>query len=276
MKALNRIKVYLPYIILTALIVYVVHTWQRTNESFYVEDSELVSVIIPTFNRLKYLLNTIQSIKDQTYKNVEIIVVNDNSTDEDYYAHDFEDVTIIHLEKNSKELLGYVSCGYVRNQGIKVAKGKYVAFCDDDDSWLPNKLELQLQAMKKTGCKMSSTEAYAGNGIYDKDKTYMKYLGDFAQNHIKKAFHKAGSKLLDNGFPKEWTLEFLKPTNMVIVSSVIMTKELLDTIGNFNDLRTGKEDYDCWLRALQYTNLAFVEEPSVYYDLGHGDGKLYD
>ena len=62
-----------------------------------------VSVIIPTYNRFSYLLNAINSIKEQTYSNIEIIVVNDCSTQKEYYEHDWSDIKIIHLEKNSKD-----------------------------------------------------------------------------------------------------------------------------------------------------------------------------
>ena len=65
---------------------------------------EKVSVIIPTFNRFKYLLNTIESVKKQTYNNLEIIVVNDKSTQKEYYNYDWDaiNIIIIHLEQNSK------------------------------------------------------------------------------------------------------------------------------------------------------------------------------
>ena len=62
-----------------------------------------VSVIVPTYNRFKYVLNTIESVKNQTYKNIEIIVVNDCSTVEDYYKYSWDGVKIIHLQENSKK-----------------------------------------------------------------------------------------------------------------------------------------------------------------------------
>ena len=125
---------------------------EKTVSESYKQDK--VSVIIPTYNRFQYLLNTIKSVKGQTYSNIEIIVVNDRSTQNEYYDYDWEknNITIIHLAKNSKEVFGYACAGgYQRNFGIKISTGKYIAFCDDDDIWFPNKIELQIKAMKKNG-----------------------------------------------------------------------------------------------------------------------------
>ena len=87
---------------------------------------EKVSVIIPTYNRFKYLLNTIKSIKEQTYLNIEIIVVNDKSIEKEYYDYNWEGnkIKIIHLDKNSKDIFGYACAGFVRNKGIEISSGK--------------------------------------------------------------------------------------------------------------------------------------------------------
>ena len=110
---------------------------------------DTVSVIIPTFNRFKYLLNTIESIKKQTYNNLEIIVINDKSTEKQYYDYDWNEnnIIIIHLDENSKHKFGYPCVGYVRNKGIECSTGKYIAFCDDDDILFPKKIELQINLL---------------------------------------------------------------------------------------------------------------------------------
>lgn len=86
--------------------------------------SDKVSVIIPTYNRFRYLMNTIRSVQAQTYTNLEIIVVNDRSTEPEYYTHDWNDIRIIHLDRNSKELFGH-ACpgGFQRNYGMEIATG---------------------------------------------------------------------------------------------------------------------------------------------------------
>jgi len=236
-----------------------------------------VSVIIPTYNRFNFLLNTIKSVKEQTYQNIEIIVVNDKSTQKEYYNYDWNanNVIIIHLDQNSKEKFGF-SCpgGYQRNFGIEKSSGKYIAFCDDDDIWFPNKIELQLKAMNETGCKMSSTDGLIGKGIFNPTKSYKKYNAKAYYKTLKNIYKSKGSNLLDNGFPKIWTLDFLKIHNCIICSSVILDKEIINKVGKFVIARTS-EDYEYWLRALQHTDSVYVKDICFYYDNGHGDGLNY-
>ena len=236
-----------------------------------------VSVIIPTYNRFEYLLNTIKSVKEQTYKNIEIIVVNDKSTQKEYYEYDWNDnnINIIHLENNSKDIYGYACAGYVRNKGIEKSSGKYIAFCDDDDIWFPDKIQKQLIVMKETGCKMSSTEGLLGKGLYDSTKTYKKYISEANYRIIKGKYERKGSTFLKNGIPKIWTYNFLKIHNCIICSSVVIEKSILDKIQNMKCVKNGQEDYDCWLRALQHTDSVFVKDICIYYDINHGDGRNY-
>jgi glycosyltransferase involved in cell wall biosynthesis len=159
--------------------------------------------------------------------------------------------------------------------GIAKASGKFIGFCDDDDCWLPNKLELQIAAMKRTGCKMSCTEALFGYGEYDSSKSYSKYNAE-AHIDILKNVYKDTTFLGDNGeFPEIWTKEFLAIHNCVICSSVVIERSLLNNINNMRHLSIAAiipEDYDCWLRATEYTNCVYIKEPCVYYDGDHGYG----
>ena len=116
------------------------------------------NVIIPTYNRFKYLLNAIDSVVKQSYKNLEIIVINDNSTQKEYYEYDFTKVdsriTIIHLKENSRQKYKIPSpAANARNIGIDNSKGDYIAFLDDDDVWLPNKLEIQIKSNERKNLK---------------------------------------------------------------------------------------------------------------------------
>ena len=238
---------------------------------------DLVSVIIPSYNRFAYLLNTIRSVKMQTYSNIEIIVVNDCSIEKEYYEYKWNEngITIIHLEKNTKDVFGFACAGYVRNKGIEVSNGKYIAFCDDDDIWFPTKIDLQLHAMKKTGCQMSSTDGLIGNGVYKDGQIYQRYNAEYYLNDLKWIYYQKGSAMLDRGFPEIWTLGFLTIHNCIICSSVLIEKEILDKINNMKCVKNGQEDYDCWLQALNHTNSVYVKEVCFYYDKCHGYGNNY-
>jgi len=251
-----------------------------------------VSVIVPTYNRFNLLLNTLQSIKSQTYSNIEIIVVNDCSTEKEYYEYKWEanGIKIIHLEKNSKDIFSYACVGHVINKGIEVSSGDYIAFCDDDDIWFPSKIELQLNAMKITGCNMSSTNGFIGIGVFDKNKLYEKLLTEYffsilrLVSSLNQNFLDKGYNLLKDGYPEIWKLDFLKIHNCIIASSVIIHKDIISKIGKQLEIKMGGAlinntivhiDYDYWLRALEYTDNAYVNEICVYYDAGHGSGKNY-
>ena len=235
---------------------------------------DLVSVIIPTFNRFKYLLNTIKSVKKQTYSNIEIIVINDCSTEKDYYDYDWNgnNIKIIQLEKNSKKIFGYGCVGFVRNKGIEIASGKYIAFCDDDDIWFPNKIELQIKEISKTNCKMCSTDGLIGKGVFKDNNKYKKYNAEYYYKKLQEIYNKKKSNLLNNGFPKIWNLNFLKIHNCIICSSVLIEKDLLNKIDNMPFKQRG-QDYLCWLKALEYTNCLYINKPCIYYDTNHGNGQ---
>jgi glycosyltransferase involved in cell wall biosynthesis len=233
---------------------------------------EKVSVVIPTYNRFTYLLKTIDSIKNQTYKNIEIIVVNDRSTQPEYYTHNLNDITIIHLLKNTKDIFGFVCSSHVRNEGIRESSGKYIAFCDDDDVWLPNKLELQIKAMKENNCKMSCSEGFIGNGIYEKNAIYKKYNSEHYYEILKTKYKTHHN--LENGFPEIWDKHFITIHNSIITSSVIIEKDILKT-NKWKIMKNGGEDHQLWLRVLDHTSCAYVNEPCIYYDAKHGDGQNY-
>ena len=236
---------------------------------------EKVSIIIPTYNRFNYLQNAINSIKNQTYKNIEIIVINDCSTQKEYYDNDWGDIKIINLKENSKNIFGYACAGFVRNQGINIAEGKYIAFCDDDDIWFPNKLEFQINAMNKSKCKMSSTDGIIGRGVYNSNKVYEKYNAEHYFIKLQNIYKRKGSNLLDNGFPEIWTRDFIKIHNCIICSSVIIEKEVLNKINNFKNKKPPGEDYECWLRVLEHTDSVYISEICFYYDNNHGNGRNY-
>ena len=233
----------------------------------------LVSVIIPSYNRFNYLKNAVSSVLNQTYQNFEIIIVNDGSDEKAYYEASFDErIKVIHLKTNQKEINGF-GPGAIRNFGINEAEGKYIAFLDDDDIWLPKKLELQVNALEESTYKMSSTEGYIGKGVYNEEIDYQKYNSEYFFKILKKVYKK--SNYIQRGsFPQIWELAFLKIHNCMITSSVMVEKELLNTLGGFRGVPRFA-DYDCWLGLLQHTNSVYINIPLFYYDSGHGDGQLW-
>ena len=229
----------------------------------------MISVIIPTHNRYEYLINAINSVKNQSYKKIEIIVVDDGSTDQRYRSG-FENVKLVHLPISSKKKIGY-PCGAVpRNEGMKVAKGDYIAFLDDDDIWMPNKLEVQINEMKKNNVDMSCTDGYIGTGYYDPQSKYKIYNKEHYFKVLKKIY---GFK---KDFPEKFNLNFIKKHNSIITSSICFKKELYTKIGEMKLIRNGGEkingkkewqDWEYWKRMLKYTDCLYIQKPLIYYDL---------
>lgn len=116
--------------------------------------NDLVSVIMPSYNTAKFIKETIDSVLNQTYQNFEIIIVDDCSTDNtDEVVSAIKDDRIKYI-KNEKNSGAAVS----RNRALREAKGKWIAFLDSDDVWLPEKLEKQITFMKENGYHFSYTE----------------------------------------------------------------------------------------------------------------------
>lgn len=111
------------------------------------ENDDLVSVIIPTYNRAQYLKRALESVIKQTHKNLEIIIIDDNSTDDTYTLvnHFIENDNRIILLRNDKNQ-GY---SFGRASGMEASKGAFIAFLDDDEEWVVNKIECQLKEARK-------------------------------------------------------------------------------------------------------------------------------
>lgn len=115
----------------------------------------LVSIITPSYNSSSFIAETIESILSQTYLNWELLITDDCSTDrsveiiERYIQRDSR-IKLFRLEKNC-------GAGVCRNRSISEAKGRFIAFCDSDDRWCPEKLEKQLAFMREKDCALSYT-----------------------------------------------------------------------------------------------------------------------
>jgi len=180
----------------------------------------LVSIILPYFKKKEYIKATINSILEQTYKNFEIILVDDEISDESKkILNEIKSLDKrITLIKNFKNM----GAGYSRNEGIKISKGSFLAFCDCDDLWDKSKLDQQLKFMKRLNIDASHTSYVIIDG-----------LGKIIGNRV------ATSKLDFN--------DLLKSCDIGL-STVLIKKEVLaNPTVHFPNLKT-KEDYVLWLK----------------------------
>jgi glycosyltransferase involved in cell wall biosynthesis len=214
----------------------------RNEQPILVPNQIKVTTITPSYNRFDPLLIMIRSIREQTHKNFEIIVINDGSEDPRYDQLPDMGVKHIKIEHTGLHMVAM-------NYGLKQASGKYIALLDDDDIWMPEKIEKQLRAMNNLKCQMSSTNARVGSDFwsYEEDKSDHEYFRE---------------KL-----PEIFTLEILKRSNYCMNSSVIFEKSLLEKSGLFKEdpLFRHCADYDLWLRMLKYTNCTYLKESLIYY-----------
>lgn len=219
----------------------------------------MISVIIPTYNRWKFLNRAIESVLNQTYKNIECVVVDDHSMELQYPQDEnstrtlFQDERIkwVRLPQNMRKKHNSPHAqGLTRNEGIKIAQGEFLAFLDDDDWWHPQKLEKQMNIMLSANIYMCCSNA----------------ISYFSEDRID-LFHKM--KL-----PKILNKEDIERVNYIINSSVIVRKKLVESVGGFNLILY--EDYDLWKRLMKYTKCLYIEEPLVVYDMNHGEGIFYD
>lgn len=213
----------------------------------------LVSIIIPTYNRYEFLLHSIQSCLNQTYKNIEIIVVNDCSTDERYYTNiieQFEKTKVIHLPVNMKTKYNITaSQGMTRQEGVNIAKGEWIAFLDDDDFFIPDKIELQLNYMYNNNCLFSCSNMYNINhNSVNINKLDFNIINEYFENRI---------------IPNILTLNIINNDNLICNSTVLLHYSIVKKVGFFKPIIY--EDWDYWKRALIYSNCYYIDIPLVYY-----------
>lgn len=196
-----------------------------------------VSVIIPTYNRLSLLKKAIESVLTQTYTNFEIVVIDDGSSDGTReYLLSLNDPRI-------KSILLYTNRGpnAARNAGIRKAEGRYIAFLDDDDEWLSDKLEKQVNIFKHNNIGI----VYSAAIISLKN-----------ENIEYETTPEAKGKLFN---------ELLLSNVIGSTSTVILRSELLSKHGMFNEKMPSMEDYELWLRLSKHTEVDFVKEPLIIY-----------
>jgi len=210
---------------------------------FIMKNFPKVSVIIPTYNRADLLPRALNSVLNQTFQDFELIIVEDGSTDntkqlvEEFQKKD-ERIKYI-WQKNSG------GPAKPKNTGIKNSQGEFIAFLDDDDEWLPEKLETQLNKIEE-----NDYDIFFSNW----------YLWNPETNQKNKAFN---FNPLNN--KKDLFKIFIK-RNIGNPSTVIIKKAKLEKIGYFDEKLKPSEDYDLWLRfILNNARVGFSEEPLYLY-----------
>ena len=119
-----------------------------------------------------------------------------------------------------------------------MARGQYLAFLDDDDAWLPDKISRQVEVLQSSGLQMCCTEGYIGQGAYDPTKKYRRYNSEHYYGQIRQIFSNKGSTLMDAGYPGIWTREFI----------TVISRDLVAAVNGFKTIRKA-EDYDLWMKA---------------------------
>jgi len=201
-----------------------------------------VSVIIPTYNRRTLVGEAVESVLGQSFKDFELIVVDDGSTDG----------TEQELAKYGARLRMYSQSrsgvSAARNFGVREARGQYLAFLDSDDLWRPEKLAVQSAFMERyPDCQICQTEEiWLRNGVrVNPRRIHQKPAGDI----------------------------FLRSLDLCLVSpsAVMMTRDLFDATGGFDEALPVCEDYDLWLRIATDHQVALIAEPLVVKRGGHVD-----
>jgi glycosyltransferase involved in cell wall biosynthesis len=206
-----------------------------------------VSVIIPSYNRCQSLPRALDSVLAQTRPAEEIIVVDDGSDDGTaaMLARDYPDLTCLVQDNRG------VSAA--RNAGIRAARGDWIALLDSDDEWLPQKLERQLQALQQARRSDSAAPL-----LVHCDEIWIR-KGRRVNPMDKHA--KAGG----------WIFERCLPLCAISPSAVLMARELLTDVGEFDEDLPACEDYDLWLRICSRYPVLYVDEPLLKKYGGHSD-----
>jgi len=200
-----------------------------------------ISVIIPTYNRYDFLKRALESVFAQTYSVVEVIVIDDGSTDcTSDIKKDFPSIRYIY-QKNS-------GVSSARNRGITESKNKWIAFLDSDDVWVHEKLAMQAEFHKKSPEVLMSYTAET-------------WIRDNKEIKIPKKFRKVGENIF---------LENLSYCN-IAPSSVIMNKTLFTRFGLFDETLEVCEDYDLWLRIAQREKIGLINKKLIKKYAGHND-----
>jgi glycosyltransferase involved in cell wall biosynthesis len=199
----------------------------------------MVSVIVPTYNRPGYLARALASIRAQTYRDYEIIVVNDGGEDVARLCELFGPVNYLALKRN-------MGLPTARNNGIRRANGRFVAYLDDDDMWLPRHLEKLVAFRLKSRCRL----VYSDSFYWFDESSYQLLLS------------------------LDYSKEELHRQNLTPVCSILHDRDLWDEAGRFNQALPNHEDYELWLRMSEITSFEHLAEVTALYSKRTGSEQM--
>lgn len=219
-----------------------------------------VSAIITTYNREIDILNrAVKSVLDQTFEDLELIIVDDNGLHTDVQERNEKYVSEL---KHKDNRIQYVplkrnhGVQYARNTGIDLAKGEYIAFLDDDDIWWPQKIKKQLAPF------LADEEKELGL-VY----CYHERIIESSTGKEPKA------ELMEYPCPdQEKVLTELSRSNYIGSTSFpLLKKEVFEKIGKFDLSLEASQDYDMWIRIAEHYKIECINEPLVTYLIHPGD-----
>jgi glycosyltransferase involved in cell wall biosynthesis len=207
-------------------------------------DAPTVSVVLPTYNRPEYLPGAIESVLAQSYRDFELIVVDDASTEDPTpIVEGFEDprVRVIRHRENRGNAAA-------RNTAIRVARGQYLAFLDDDDMWAPDKLAVQVPVLD--GSAADEAMVYCARRLVTPDGQEIGVQAPAREGEV---------------------FEELLPWGLMACPTVLLKREVLDTVGLFDERLARGVDEDLWRRIARSYRVRYVDRVLVDTREGHAD-----
>lgn len=242
----------------------------------------LVSVIVPTYNRAYCLARTLDSALAQSHAALEVLVVDDGSTDDTaalVRARYGNDPRVVYLYQDN------AGVSAARNHGLRVARGDFVALLDSDDVWRPWKIELQLRCLQRfpeLGMVWTDMEAIDPSGaVFDPAyiRTMYSTYGLFRMEEIfsrSLPLREVAPELAAVvGEARLYTGDIFSPMimgNLVHTSTVLIRRERLEQVRQFDEsLKYSGEDYDFHLRTCHAGPVGFLDLPAIQYQRGMPD-----
>jgi len=208
--------------------------------------SPLVSVVVPAYNCAPFIGETLESIYRQTYPHWEVIVIDDGSTDETRAALAPHIGKIRYFHQKNR------GTAAARNAGVRQARGELIAFLDNDDIWLPEKLELQVQVMQRSlecGLVFTDGKIYTADGSR-RESVISSRLDGWIDAHRTKDVLVATGDIVRN---------LLFRNEIASASSVMVRRECFDRAGGFDEAIAIADDYDLWLRIARSHPVALIQ-----------------